>query len=271
MLAEKIAEENSNFNDFRFMLFYGSIISQSEGSFMRTLLTGILLFLVSNACTNAARAETELRNIIVDGSGEVRAEPDRAIVLLGVETRKPDLTAARTDVTHGVDAVLKLARELKIDGKDVRTTRLTVQPEYDWNNAARERRLLGYYVSRQIEITLRNLDQLGLLMERSISVGANNVSEPRLESTRQRDLERQALALAVEDARLNADTAARAAKSKLGSVRSIDSTVSRAPGPIVMPMAARAVTADNDAARNYQAGELTFSASVRMKFDIIAE
>ncbi|MBC7983172.1 MAG: SIMPL domain-containing protein, partial [Candidatus Obscuribacterales bacterium] len=99
------------------------------------------------------------RTVAVTGLGEVLAEPDRASVSLGIEARKPQLEAARTEVGKGVDAILKLTRELKIDAKNVRTTRLNVQPEYDWNNPTRQRRLIGYYVMRQVEIDLRDLEQ----------------------------------------------------------------------------------------------------------------
>src|SRR5205085_1746343 len=122
--------------------------------------------------------------IQVSGTAEVHAEPDRATVIIGIESRKPQLDAAQAQVTRGIDAILKLTRDLKVDSKDVRTTRLNVQPDYDWNNATHERRLVGYYVVREAEIVVRNLEQLGALLERAVSLGANNVGAPRLESSR---------------------------------------------------------------------------------------
>ncbi|HKE94886.1 MAG TPA: SIMPL domain-containing protein, partial [Povalibacter sp.] len=44
-------------------------------------------------------AETERPRIVaVSGQGEVQAEPDQAIVTLGVESRKPRLEDARAEV-----------------------------------------------------------------------------------------------------------------------------------------------------------------------------
>src|SRR5688572_9740396 len=81
----------------------------------------------------AAGAEAERpRTISVSGQGEIQAEPDRALVTLGIEARKPKLEDARNEVSKTVDAVLKLTRDLKIDQKYVRTTRVNVQPEYNW-------------------------------------------------------------------------------------------------------------------------------------------
>lgn len=217
--------------------------------------------------------ESDIRSVQVGGIGEVHAEPDRAMVTLGIESRKPTLEAARNDVTRGIEAILKLTRDFKIDSKDVRTTRLVVQPEYDWNNTSRERKLIGYYVSRQAEIMLRDLEQLGLLLERSVSLGANSIGDPRLESSRQHELEREALALAIDDARLNAEAVAKAAKATVGPVRTIDSSVAYAPPPVPLQMNVMSVRAksDTDRAATYQLGQLSFSASVRVQYDLLVK
>ena len=115
--------------------------------------------------------------------------------------------------------MLALTRELKIDPKHVNATRLQVQPEYRWNENDRKRVLLGYMVSRQIEVELRDLDQLGTLLERAVDAGVNQVGDPMLDSSRRKELEREAMTKAVEDARLNAEALARAAGAKLGAVR----------------------------------------------------
>jgi uncharacterized protein len=237
---------------------------------MRVLAISMIASLAIGMSANRAWADTDARWVQVNGSGEVHAEPDRAVVMLGVESRKPMLDEARVDVTRGIEALLKLTRELKIDPKDVRTTRLVVQPEYDWNGS-HERRLLGYYVARQSEIVVRDLEQLGFLLERAVSLGANSVSDPRLESSRQHELEREALALAIDDARLNAESAARAANMKLGLVRTMDSSVAHAPitfASTQMAMARTSSISDSRAGKTYQAGELTFTASVRVQYDL---
>lgn len=225
------------------------------------------LFAMLATVVATSRAQEPPRTVQVTGTAEVLAEPDRAVITLGVEARRPQLDAARTDVARGIDALLKLTRELKIDPKDVRTTRLTVQPEYDWSNP-RERRLVGYYVLRHAEIVLRDLEQLGILLEHAVSLGVNQVGEPRLESSRRRELERQALALAIEDARQNAEVAARAAKASLGAVRAIDSSVSSTPVPFPQPVMARAMSTDSERAATYQTGQLAFSATVRVQYDL---
>lgn len=217
----------------------------------------------------AADAERP-RTIAVSGQGEVQAEPDQAIVTLGVESRKPKLEGARAEVAKTIEAVLKLTRDLKIDQKYVRATRINVQPEYNWDNNARARNLIGYFVSRQVEVDLRDLDKLGSLLEKATDLGVNQLGDPRLESSKRRDLEREALAKAVQDARLNAAAVAKAAGAKLGAAR----TISASSGFVPVPMMARAKTMAmsaeaGDAAQTYQSGQMTFNGNVQVEYDLI--
>lgn len=216
-----------------------------------------------------AQAPEQPRVIVVNGQGEVMAEPDRATVTLGVEARKPKMEDARAEVTRTVDAVLKLTREMKIDQKLVRATRINVQPEYNWEPGARERQLLGYYVSRQVEIELRDLEKLGQLLERAADLGVNQMGDPRLDSSRRQDLAREALAKAVADARSNAEVVAKAAGATLGQPRMIQANTGFDPGPPV-PMQRMAMDAASEkAAGTYQQGEMKFSATVNVQYDLV--
>jgi hypothetical protein len=218
----------------------------------------------------ATAAEAPLRLVSVTGSGEVKAQPDMAYVTLGVEARKPTLAAARTEVNATVERALALTRELKIDPKFVDSTRLQVQPDYRWDEKTSKQVLLGYVVNRQIDVELHDLDHLGTLLERAVSAGVNQVGAARLDSSRRKELERQALSQAVDDARLNADALARAAGAKLGPVQSI-STTGTMPIPMYMErakMVAAAPMADS-ADQTYTPSEMKFTANVSAQFELM--
>jgi len=220
----------------------------------------------------AALADGERpRTVSVSGSGEVAAEPDVAFVTLGVEARKPSMADARAEVAGTVDRVLALTRDLRIDPKLVNATRVQVQPEYSWNDKDRKRVLLGYLVSRQVQVEVRDLEQLGPLLERAVDAGVNQVNDPVLDSSKRKSLEREAMAKAVEDARQNAETLARAAGVRLGPVRMLNGASSAPPmpmyrrGPMVMADAAAAPEA------TYQPGEMKFNAVVNAEYDLLAD
>ncbi len=225
--------------------------------------------LLMSGLASAADSERP-RTIAVSGQGEIQAEPDRALVQLGIESRKPRMEDARAEVAKTVDAVLKLTRDMKIDQKYVRATRVNIQPEYNWDNDTRERNLIGYYVSRQIEVDLRDLDRLGQLLERSFDLGVNQVGDPRLDSSKRRDLERQALAKAVEDARLNAEAVAKAAAARLGAPRAISASSGYVQPQAAMRVKTMAMMAEaSDSAQSYQSGQMTFNGNVQVEYDLI--
>jgi uncharacterized protein YggE len=232
-------------------------------------LSGLLVALVIPVGTALAE-DARPRTVSVAGQGQVTAQPDMARITLGVEARRPDLAEARSEVTAAVDRVLALTRELKIDPQYVNATGLQVQPEYSWSEKDRKRVLLGYVVSRQVEVELRDLDKLGMLMERAVSAGANQLGGASLDSTHRKELERQAMALAVQDARLNAETLARAAGTQLGGVRSLSASSS---SPL-MPMY-RMAAADMPAAAppeaTYQTGDMSFTANVTAEYDLVVQ
>jgi uncharacterized protein len=234
------------------------------------LLTALLTATVPLAAT-AGPGEPLPRTVSVSGQGEVSAEPDIAFVTLGVEARRPTMAEARKEVTRTVEKILALSKELGIDPKRVSATRLQIHPDYVWNEQTRKQVLNGYVVSRQVQVELRDLEQLGPLLERAVSAGVNQVNDPVLDSSKRKDLERQAMTLAVQDARLNAETLAQAAGARLGPVR----TLNAGSMPPVMPMyRSKMVMADAAAAppapeASYQAGEMKFNANVSAEYDLV--
>jgi len=236
-------------------------------SWMAVLMAGSMLATAGGA----SAAEAPQRLVSVTGSGEVKAQPDMAYVTLGVEARKPTLAAARTEVNAAVERLLALTRELKIEPKFVDSTRLQVQPDYRWDEKASKQVLLGYVVNRQIEVEVHDLDRLGTLLEKSVSAGVNQLGGARLDSSRRKELEREALTKAVDDARLNADALARAAGAKLGLVQSI-SAAGTMPVPMyaqkAMSVAAAPPMAD-EADQSYQPSEMKFTASVSAQYELI--
>jgi uncharacterized protein len=219
----------------------------------------------------ATAAEAPLRLVSVTGSGEVKAQPDMAYVTLGVEARRPTLAEARAEVNATVERILALTRELKIEPKFVDSTRLQVQPDYRWDEKESRQVLLGYVVSRQVDVELHDLDRLGTLLEKSVSAGANQVGGARLDSSRRKELERAALTQAVDDARLNADALARAAGARLGPVQSL-STSGMMPVPMYAEraMSVAAAPMADAAEKSYQSSEMKFTASVSAQFELLA-
>jgi uncharacterized protein YggE len=230
---------------------------------MRTL---VLMILLTGLIPGIAAADSD-RTVSVDGYAEIAIPPDKATLRMGVESRADTVQAARDQVADTVARFLKLTRRLGISDERVATAAAIVRPDYDWNPQTRERRLLGYTVTRELVVDLTDLEQLGQLTESALELGVNQVNPPELDTSRRAELERDALAEAARDARDRARTLAEALDARLGDVRTLQAAASFRPP---MPLARGMLAAEsNSGAETYQAGQITVTASVTASFDLI--
>lgn len=214
----------------------------------------------------ADEADEPPRQVNVTGSASLTATPDRAVISFGIQARNPSLAAARERVTKVAAEFLALTRKLGVPKKDVQTTGLTMRPEYRWNRDGQKQEFTGYFVQRSLTVELADLELLGALIEGAVDAGVNEVSPPQLDSSRRRELHREALAKAAEDARANAEVLATTLGATLGRVRSVNAADM---GGIPRPMQARVMMAESgDAAATYQAGDIRFDARVNVSFDL---
>ncbi|MCL4791001.1 MAG: SIMPL domain-containing protein [Gammaproteobacteria bacterium] len=230
--------------------------------------SGLLLFCLL-AAPIAVQADEEPRTISVSGTGSVDVVPDIARLRLAVQRRDLDMSAARAATVKASRDFIALCGRLGIKESKVRTAGLTIQPEYRWDQQQKRQVFTGYFVQRQLEVELADLDKLGELIEGAIDAGVNEVSPPELDSSQRRELGRQALAAAATDARSNAQRIADTLGVKLGALRNLSahSNSPRPPGPMLR-MATMSV--ESDAGASYTPGEISLDAQVSASFDILA-
>lgn len=231
---------------------------------MRALILTVSLAMLATA----APAEEFARTVTVDGHGFVMVRPDMARVMVSVEKRDESLTTAQDDVADVTANVLSLLDDLDVEDRHINSTGATVQPDYRWNNKLEQQELVGYIVRRRIDVEVRDLDILGKLIERAVRAGVNQVSPPALDSSNRRDVYREALAKAAEDARRNAEVLATTLDADLGDVVQINAGgYAPPPIPIMRAGMAAARIAESDAgAATYNPGEMRLDANVSAVF-----
>ncbi len=100
--------------------------------------------------------------------GVVRVEPDLASVSLAVQSKRTQtLEQARAEAAEAMAAVLKTLGAKGVASNDIQTTGLRVGPEYDY--VERERRLAGYVGRHQVQVTLRNLEEVGPVVDAALA------------------------------------------------------------------------------------------------------
>ena len=216
----------------------------------------------------AAHDEPKPRLLAVSGEGEVSVAPDRADVSFSAEASEKSLADAERAVTENTAKLLKLCEALGVPKNHVRSAQLNVSPQYDGGVVSSRPRIVGYMVSRQVEIDLRDLTKLGKLLQGAVEGGANRVGGVSFGSTRKDEHQRAALALAAEDAKANAEVLAKTMGVKLGRLHTLTASESGGMPPPMPMMQFRKAMASEAADPSYQAGEIRFQASVTAEYDL---
>ena len=213
-------------------------------------------------------ADDMTQTISVTGNGLVSTEPDRATVQMSIVRRAKELDAAQAGAAKVTASVLSLTDKLDIDRNKVDTTGATVRPDYRWNREKEEQELRGYIAERQMGVKVDDLEKLGRLVEGAVAAGVNQVSAPQLDSSRRASMHREALALAAKDARANARVLAETLGAKLGDPISVSDRSAPPQPPVPQPRMA-SMAMESDSAATYNAGDLTFTASVTVVFELV--
>lgn len=210
------------------------------------------------------------RHVNVSGQGEASVLPDRARVRLGVTQLSPDLAAAESQVNTVVRTFLTDARALGLRDENVNTTGVSINPEYVWDEKDRSNRLVGYRVSRDIDVLVLDLNRLGDVVLQATKAGVNQVQPPQLESSKAKEIQQQALVKATQDAQARAKLVADTLGVKVGAVHSISASEAgpQPPMPKMMMMRADAGGGGNQD-MGINAGEIRYSASVNAEFELV--
>jgi uncharacterized protein len=218
-------------------------------------------FASAGARAQQPAAEPQAR-IIVVGNGKVSAAPDYAEVNAGVVTKAKTAKEATDANAKTMSAVMAALRDAGIEQKDIQTSRFSLQPVYAPPQPDTEQRLTGFSVSNQLDVTIRNIVQVGDILDRLIGAGATEIGGVQFQHSDPSKLLDRAREAAIADARRQAEVYARAAGVNLGSV----AWITEASGYAPMPMAAMRV-AGGMAATPIATGEDNLTAQVTVGFD----
>jgi hypothetical protein len=160
------------------------------------------------------------RLVTVTGTSEVKAVPDEVEILLGVETLKMDLLLAKKTNDQGIKKIMAMAQKFAIDPKDVQTSEISVEPQYD-EITGKPRVFSGYLVRNTMVITLKDLSKFEAFLGGILTAGANSIQGVYFQSSQIQQLKVQARKMAVQAARDKAESLAGELGQKIGRPFSI--------------------------------------------------
>ncbi|WP_295806044.1 SIMPL domain-containing protein [uncultured Nitratireductor sp.] len=216
-----------------------------------------------------AHADDDRARIIVTGEGEAAISPDMAILTIAVvreaETARAALDANNDAMTSVIDAM----KEDGIESRDLQTGGLSINPRYVYPNDKNEEespRIVGYEVGNTLTVRIRDLDKVGAVLDRSVTLGVNQGGGLSFTNDDPSTTVSEARKRAVQNAMDKARTLAEAAGVKLGDIIEISEQAQQRPP---MPYAGKAVRMQASAeAVPVEAGENTYQVQVNVTFEL---
>ena len=156
------------------------------------------------------------QTVTVNGTGEVEAVPDIAILNLGVESQGDTTEAARNANTESVNATIEAVKELGVAEEDVQTSNMYLNPNYGESG-----KVTGYRMRVNMKITVRDISKVGEIIDAVVASGSNTMSHISYGISNESDLYGQALEAAVKSARLTAEKLAAADGRTVGKMISV--------------------------------------------------
>jgi uncharacterized protein len=231
-------------------------------------MTGLVLVLVlATAVPPSAQEPTapSIPTIVTTGDAVVRRAPDRAFVVAAVESRARDPKDAQSQNAKAMTAVQARIAGAGIPKDAVRTLGYSIQQEFDFVNGRRVPR--GYVARNAVEVRVDALEAVGELLDAVVQAGATSISGVRFDLRDRAGAEREALRLAVVDARARAEAAAAGVGRTIDRVLRIDDTRRETPRPVQMTMMAREA-APADIATPVEPGEIELHAQATLTVSI---
>ncbi len=210
--------------------------------------------------------------IVTSGRGELTIPPTQARFSVTVTTNGPTAAVAGSDNARVSRAVTDSLAAAGLTREELLGTRLSVNAKWEYDERGRRKGRTTYEANNTLRIESARLEHLGVLVDAALGAGATSVSDMEFYARNVSATRRQALTLAVEDARAEADTIARAAGGTLGELLGITTErAGPAPGGFedIMVTAQRR-TASAPEPTNVTPTDIVVSAQVNARWTFVA-
>ena len=209
--------------------------------------------------------------IWVSGTGKATSDPDLGIISLGVE-------ALADSAAEAIDRTISSLRGNNVDDRDMQTSQFSISPRYDNQEVTRcigcrvefERVLTGYQVNNTLTVKVRDLDDMGGIIDGATKAAGNLVRINRASFTIEdtKPLQNEAREEAIAEMLTKANAMAELAGVELGKLVFLTESGSGVPQSFsrIESVGARAFASDQPT--SILAGELDVNVNVQGVFAI---
>ncbi len=239
----------------------------------RAIALAVVLALPLGTSLGAAQDAEPLgreRLLTVSGEGTIRAEPDMALITLGVVSEASSAGEALQTNSQSMNRIVAALKDGGMEARDLQTSGFSVDPVYSQpprnydNSEPFKPEIVGYRVSNNLTLRIRALDRVGALLDQVVTLGANAISGPSFTVEDPTPFEDQARQAAIRDAIRKSALYAKAADVTLGPIFRIDDGYVSPPQPIAPGGMMRMEAAASPPP--IERGELSFEAHVSVSW-----
>lgn len=228
-------------------------------------LTLLVVLLVLQVMSLVPGSSVEPTGITVMAQGKAPAEPDLAVITVGVETRDLEAREAAKKNDEQMAEVMAALHEMGVTPEDIQTVDYSIRAEIDWSGG--EQRVLGYVVNNSVLVNLRDLDKVGDVVGTVTEAGANSIYGIQFSFDDPSALRETARTEAMAEAQKKAEALAGLAGVRLGRPRYISESFTE-PSPYYTEQAYVASEGMGYGGASVVPGQLEVVIQVQATYDI---
>jgi uncharacterized protein YggE len=233
------------------------------GAFLATTALAAQAQVQANTAEAAMFQATTLN---LSAYGEVRVEPDMAMINFGVMTEAPTAAAAMAQNARRMSEVMSALQSQGIEARNVQTSSINLNPQYTYRENQAPL-LRGYQAQNQVTVRVLDLERLGPTIDAVVNSGSNQINGISFGLEDPTEAENQARREAVQALREKAQLYAQATGHSIRRLISLSEGGGYSqPVPPPMPMLARAESFD--AGTPVSSGEMTVRINVNGLYEL---
>jgi uncharacterized protein YggE len=209
-----------------------------------------------------------LASVVTSGTAEAKVTPDRAALMVNVQTRAATAAAAASENARRTTAVLDALGKLGLPKAQLSTEGYSVNPEMVYGSGQAPR-VTGYVVTNTVRAETQRPEQVGAMIDAALGAGANVINGLSFYASSIDAPRREAIAAAVSNARADAEAMARAAGGSLGNLIELSTQGPTLPPRPMYDMSVMARKAESAVPTPVNPGEQTISVYVNARWQFV--
>lgn len=204
-------------NNSKFFKMKGDIKMKNWKRLLITTSLSTVLMLGSATAVFAAEGNF----ITTNGTGIVTVQPDTAQVSLSIQTSGKTANTAQKENNKITAKVVDKLEEMGVPEDKIITGYSSVYPSYEYDNNTGNRRAVGYQANSSLEVTIKDIDNIGTYIDAALNAGATGFNSAVFSLEDPTKYYAEALQAAVKNASSSANAIATACGKPLGQIQSV--------------------------------------------------